>query len=102
MKLTKKQKVVYDAIQAVPEAANDDKLLLATIWQERWIDGLSLYENLKRVPNPESITRSRRKLHEMGYIKYSKEADDRRMEEFNNHRDEYGTPILFGMSMGDK
>lgn len=80
---------------ARPDIVNDDKKLLATVWQmQGWSHGVSVYENLMRVSNPETITRIRRKLHEQGKIQYSKEAHERRMKEFVKYRDEYGNPVV--------
>ena len=65
------------------------KQLLAAVWREEgWNDSLTLLDNLKRVSNPETITRARRKLHELGLIEYSDEADARREKEMIRHIDE--------------
>lgn len=88
MKLNKTQQLVLDTIRRYPGCADDDKLLLACAWGNTWDYNKSVYENLKRVKNPESITRARRKLHEFGLITYSKDADTRRMSEFKQYRDE--------------
>lgn len=70
---------------------NDDKRLLAQVWYEYgWNDDKTLYENLKRMPSSETITRARRKLHQDGLIQYSKYADNRRYELFKDHRYKYG------------
>lgn len=80
---------VLAVIQANPGVEDDDKQLLAAVWREEgWLEYLSLDDNLKRVSNPESITRCRRKLHELGLIEYSAEADKRREKEMLRHLDE--------------
>ena len=47
----------------------------------------SLYENLCSVSNPETITRRRRELYNLGLITYTDEAEERREEAFNNERE---------------
>lgn len=70
-----------------PHVVNDDALLLDAVWRLLgWDETKSLLHNLKKLPRPESITRARRRLHEQGHIAYSKEADDRRMQEFKKAR----------------
>lgn len=93
--MNKKQRLVYQVIQTSPWVANNDADLIAAVWRkEGWDDSRSLEDNIKQVTRPETITRARRKLHEDGFIQYSKEADGRRYEAFLNARDEYGTPPL--------
>lgn len=88
--MNKKQKLVYQVIQDKPYVVNDDADLIAAVWRkEGWDDGVALEDNLKRVTRPETITRARRKLHEDGHIKYSKDADTRRYEAFTNAKQEY-------------
>lgn len=73
-----------------PEVASDDKLLLARVWHFcGWNNNDSLYNNLKRVPSAESITRARRKLVEQGYLKPTEKATETRYEEYKKYRDEY-------------
>lgn len=51
-----------------PRYANDDKLLIATIWwYEGWEDK-ELYKHLQSVSSPETIRRTRAKLVEEGLI----------------------------------
>ena len=68
---------------------NDARLIAAIYYEFGWDDQGSLYENLKRMPHPESITRRRRTLHVDGKIKYSPEVDRRRFRRFKETRDEY-------------
>lgn len=68
---------------------NDDWRLIAAIWRNRgWNDWIGLEDNLPKMPSVESITRARRKLHEIGLIKYNKEALDRRTKDFRKYRNE--------------
>lgn len=88
-RLTPKQKLVYQAIQENPEAANDDTILLAAVWQkEGWQVNEFLHINLKRVSRPETLSRRRRQLHQMGLIEYSEKADKERMQAFVSERDQ--------------
>jgi hypothetical protein len=90
MKLTKKQRMVYNVIKANDGVQNNDAKLVAAVWRhEGWSDSISLEENLRNVTNSETITRCRRYLHERGYITYSREADAKRMEAFKECRDKY-------------
>lgn len=89
-KLTPKQKLVYQAIQENPDAANDDSILLAAVWQkEGWQINEFLHINLKRVSRPETLSRRRRQLHQMGLIEYSEKADKERMQAFVNERERH-------------
>jgi hypothetical protein len=57
--------LVVSVIKECPEAANDDVILLERVWKaEGWDDRMSLFDNLCRVSNPESITRRRAFLSE--------------------------------------
>ena len=86
---TRIQDRVLRVIHSNPGVEDDDKQLLAAVWREEgWNDNLTLIDNLKRVSNPESITRARRKLHELGLIEYSDEADARREKEMLRHIDD--------------
>lgn len=59
---------IIELVKKDQRFANDDKLLIATIWwQEGWKDK-SLYEHLKAVSSPETIRRTRAKLVEDGEI----------------------------------
>ena len=88
--LTPKQRKVLSVIVKHPKAANDDAYLLDAYWHEYdgWLDNRSLYDNLSRASSPESITRTRRKLHELGCITYSEKADKTREEKFIEYRNE--------------
>lgn len=68
--------------------ADDDKLLIATIWyQEGWRDP-DLYKNLKKVSSAETIRRTRAKLREEGVIKPSKDVDDARYNQMQQARED--------------
>jgi hypothetical protein len=90
MNLTKKQQLVLDAINRCPESANDDALLLEQVWMlEGWSQSRNLYDNLCRVTRPETISRRRRELFNMGLIKYSETALDERTTAFKNELDNH-------------
>lgn len=94
--LTPKDKRVLKVIEDNPGCQNDDARLLDVFWHQAdgWDDTKSLYWNLSKVTPAESITRSRRKLHELGYIKYSKDADTAREKKFVEYRYENGEQIV--------
>ena len=93
MKLTHKQQVVLDLINKYPKAADSDPILLDRYWHEvdHYDDTKSLFWNLEQVTPPGSITRARRKLHEYGYIKYSKDIENKRYEAMQDYQDEHGS-----------
>lgn len=76
---------------ANPKLADDDKLLIAKVWEmEGWDNEKSIYENLLRLPSAESIRRVRQKLVEEGVVKPSVEATERRYKAFKATRRELG------------
>lgn len=87
-KLNRKQKNVLQIINKYPESANDEAMLLERYWIEidGWDDTKSLYWNLQRVTRPETISRRRRELFNLGLINYSQKALDDRTEAFENER----------------
>ena len=87
--LNRIQKNVLHIITKYPEAADDDALLMARYWQEidGWSEYSDLYTNLGRVTRPETITRRRRELYNMGLITYSQESEKDRMEAFKNEQE---------------
>jgi len=96
MKLTKRQQAVLDVINRNPGCQNDEALLLERYWVEvdGWDESKSLYWNLQRMTHPESLSRIRRRLHELGHIKYSEEALERRTQQFEQYLDEFGQPVM--------
>ena len=94
--LNKKQRNVYQVIQRNPSAANDDAILLERYWVEvdGWDESKSLYWNLSRVTRPETITRRRRELYNMGLITYSEAADKSREEAYINEKQYAAIPWL--------
>ena len=71
----------------LPNAADDDKLLIAKIWeQEGWDYMDDIYTNLRRVSSPETIRRTRQKLVEEGVIKPSEAVSERRYNDFKQAR----------------
>jgi hypothetical protein len=94
MKLTKNQQLVMTAYNIDNNCVNDEHLLLERVWLESgWDDTKSLYWNLQRMPHPESISRARRKLHEMGLIRYSDKALKHRIDAYKDAREQYGQPV---------
>ena len=94
-KLSKNQQLVINAYKNDPKCVNDEDLLLEAVWlKQGWDNTKSLYWNLQRVSHPESLSRARRKLHELGLIKYSDEALERRTGYYKQMTDEYGQPIM--------
>jgi len=98
--MTDKEKLVYRIYQDNSKLVDDDKDLIPAVWRlEGWRDDLTLEQNFRRVSNPESITRARRKLHENGDIKYSKQSEDKRYELYKEKTEEYSSDIIhFGYS----
>ena len=91
--MSKLQNKVLALIRQDPRIADNDDDLIASVWRASgWNDRLSLEENLRNMPQPESITRCRRKLHEEGKITYSDEADKRREQQYREHTDKYSKP----------
>lgn len=94
-KLTGIQKKVLAVIERNPGSQDDEHKLLERYWVEvdHWDETKSLYWNLQRSTHSESISRARRKLHELGLITYSPKALKHRTEAFNDHREQYGQDI---------
>lgn len=70
--------------------ANDDKLLIAKVWERHgWNSDKDLYTNLKHMPSPETIRRTRQKLVADGVLKQSEQARERRYQAFKDYRNEY-------------
>lgn len=84
--LNTKQKNVLHIINKYPEAANNEALLLERYWLEfdNWHEDKSLYWNLSRVTRPETITRRRRELYNLGLIEYTEKTIKERTQAFNN------------------
>ena len=70
-----------------PRVADDDALLISEVWKAcGWDDRQKLLYNLRNMPNPETITRTRRKLISEGLIKPSMSATERRYKSFKSAR----------------
>lgn len=84
--LNKKQQLVYEVIKRNPSAADDDAVLLERYWIEvdGWDNSASLGSNLIKATRPETITRRRRELHNLGLVSYSDDSSRRRSEAFKN------------------
>lgn len=78
---------ILRAVYREPMAADDDRLLIALIWEsEGWDYMLSVYENLTRVSSPETIRRTRQRLVEEGQIKPSEATTEARYKDFKEAR----------------
>lgn len=88
MRLSRLQQIVFNVIQQFPGVQDDDAALTAAVWRSTgWSDYATLEENVRIMARPESITRRRRELHQMGLIAYSDKAMRRRTNAFINERD---------------
>ena len=73
------------------KVADDDALLLSEVWKSSgWDNNRNLLQNLRNMPSPETIRRTRQKLVEEGLIKPSKEATERRYITWKRVRKELG------------
>lgn len=80
--------LVVEVCNTVPEAANNDVILLEQIWlRQGWNENRSLYDNLSKVSRSESITRRRREAYNKGLIQYSQKSLEERTDAFKNERD---------------
>lgn len=71
--------------------ADDDALLLSEAWKASgWDDNKSLLANLRGMPSPETIRRTRQKLVAEGLITPSLSATERRYKNFKRARKELG------------
>lgn len=84
MRLTKTLQNVLKVIERNPNCQNREIDLLERYWVEidGWDESKSLYWNLQRATHPESVSRARRKGHELGLIKYSKDVENARYEAY--------------------
>lgn len=103
MNRDKIRRLVLQAVADNQEAANDDAVLLAMVWHmQGWDDTRGLYENLKKVSRPESITRRRRELIAEGLIHANERAKARREEAFVNELEMHGTaPGIYTSTVND-
>lgn len=71
--------------------ADDDALLLNEVWKASgWDNSKTLLQNLRAMPSPETIRRTRQKLVAEGLIKPSATATDRRYATWKRVRKELG------------
>jgi len=71
--------------------ADDDTLLLAIVWDmSGWERNAPLLTNLRNMPSPETIRRTRQKLVAEGLITPSASATDRRYKSWKRVRKELG------------
>lgn len=83
--LNTKQQNVLNVIKRHPEAANNDMLLYEFYWLE--VDGWRMGNSVARNTRPETISRRRRELFNMGLISYDGVVEKQREEAFINERD---------------
>ena len=86
--LNKIQKNVLSVIREHPEAANNDSTLIALYWRKfcDWSDSRTLEENIEKSTRPETITRRRRELFNMGLISYTEDVYKTREEAYANEK----------------
>ena len=73
------------------KVADDDALLLSEVWKASgWDSSKSLLQNLRAMPSPETIRRTRQKLVAEGLIKPSLSATERRYKNFKRARKDLG------------
>lgn len=78
---------ILRAVYMEPRCADDDKLLIAKIWEhEGWDYTLGLYQNLRNVSSPETIRRTRQKLVEEGKIVPMESTTEARYKDFKQVR----------------
>ena len=99
MNLTAKQALILDIINNNPEVQNDDTSLIASVWRAQgWDDNKRLEDNISRVMHPETITRRRRELFNMGLIEYSDKVMKDRTEAYKSEQDNHSD---YGHKMTD-
>lgn len=73
------------------KVADDEALLLNEVWKASgWDNSKTLLQNLRAMPSPETIRRTRQKLVAEGLIKPSATATDRRYATWKRVRKELG------------
>lgn len=78
---------ILRVVNYLPGAVDDDRLLIAKIWEyEGWDYMADLYSNLRRVSSPEMIRRTRQLMVQDGTLKPSENASERRYGEFKKVR----------------
>ena len=71
--------------------ADDDALLLNEVWKASgWYNNKTLLQNLRVMPSPETIRRTRQKMVAEGLIKPSMSAIERRYASWKKTRKELG------------
>ena len=71
--------------------ADDDALLLNEVWKASgWDNSKTLLQNLRNMPSPETIRRTRQRMVSDGIIKPSMSAIDRRYASWKRVRKELG------------
>lgn len=86
--------VVRKAYFKNEKVADDDALLLNEVWKmSGWDSSKTLLQNLRVMPSPETIRRTRQKLVAEGLIKPSMDATERRYKSFKQARKDLGYEI---------
>lgn len=76
------------------KVADDDALLLSEVWKASgWDKEKTLLQNLRVMPSPETIRRTRQKLVAEGIIRPSMSAIDRRYTSWKSTRRNLGYEI---------
>lgn len=88
---TSMREIILNAYYKNPKVADDDALLLSAVWKKRgWSSDKSLLENLRAVPSPETVRRTRQKLISEGLMTPSLSATERRYKNYRRTRKELG------------
>lgn len=73
------------------KVADDDVLLLNEVWKASgWDNSKTLLQNLRNMPSPETIRRTRQRMVSEGIIKTSMSATERRYASWKRVRKELG------------
>ena len=83
--------LILDAYYSNPRVADDDNLLLSIVWKDcGWKNDAKLIDNLRNMPSPETVRRTRQKLVQEGLMTPSLSTRERRYKSFKNARRELG------------
>lgn len=76
------------------KVADDDTLLLSYIWKDSgWDNSKTLLQNLRNMPSPETVRRTRQRLVSEGLITPSTQVTERRYKNFKRAKKGLGYEI---------
>lgn len=96
-KMNSKLRNVLQVIRRNPDAANDDMVLYEAYWRE--VDGWKPGDSMRFNTRPETISRRRRELYNLGLIEYREKANKAREEAYKNERER---PMLMHRVVGEE